>query len=361
MTTDAVGGVWTYALDLAASLGPQVETILAVLGPAPSRDQRLPAAAVPGLMLVETGLPLDWTAADPGEIAASADVIRKLVRETSADIVHLNSPALAAGGGFAAPVLGVCHSCLATWWSAVKEGPMPDDFAWRTHALWRGLIACDALAAPTRAFAQAVARTYEIPAPFMVPNGRRAPRPGTVSREPLVFTSGRLWDDGKNVATLDAAAARMSVPLYAAGPTTGPNGAATALQHARGLGLLSAEQVAGWLDRAPVFASSALYEPFGLGVLEAAQAGCALVLSDIATFRELWDGAALFVEPRDAGGFAAACERLVADPAESARLGALASRRARRFTVEAMRDAVLEVYAHLTGAAPAPRRQEALA
>ena len=40
---------------------------------------------------------------------------------------------------------------------------------------------------------------------------------------------------------------------------------------------------------------TALYEPFGLAVLEAAQAGCALVLSDIPTFRELWDGAALFV------------------------------------------------------------------
>ncbi len=46
---------------------------------------------------------------------------------------------------------------------------------------------------------------------------------------------------------------------------------------------------------ATVFASMARYEPFGLAVLEAAQAGMRLVLSDIPTFRELWDGAAIFV------------------------------------------------------------------
>ncbi|HEX8375447.1 MAG TPA: hypothetical protein VF606_09745, partial [Geminicoccaceae bacterium] len=36
MTTDAVGGVWTYSLDLAAALATRgVRTTLAVLGPAP--------------------------------------------------------------------------------------------------------------------------------------------------------------------------------------------------------------------------------------------------------------------------------------------------------------------------------------
>ena len=38
MTTDAVGGVWAYALELATAL--RVEVVLAVLGPAPDPDQR---------------------------------------------------------------------------------------------------------------------------------------------------------------------------------------------------------------------------------------------------------------------------------------------------------------------------------
>ena len=68
MTADTVGGVWTYALDLAHSLaGAGVTVSLAVLGPEPAPDQRRAAEAVPGLDLIETGLALDWMADEPGE------------------------------------------------------------------------------------------------------------------------------------------------------------------------------------------------------------------------------------------------------------------------------------------------------
>ena len=361
MTTDAIGGVWTYALDLAAGLAPfGVETTLAVLGPSPARDQVREAEMVAGLTLIETGLPLDWIAEEPAAIGETAAAVRGLARERKADLVHLNSPALAAGG-FPVPVLGVCHSCLATWWSEVKDGPMPPDFVWRTQALWRGLLACDALAAPTASFAAATARAYEVPTPFVVQNGRRSgARPNTL-REPLVFTSGRLWDEGKNVRVLDQAAGLIASPAYAAGPLASPSGGELDLAHLTALGRLSAAEIDNWLSRASIYASSALYEPFGLGVLEAAQAGCALVLSDIPTFRELWDGAALLVDPADPRAYAAAFDRLLRDEAQARRLGALAKTRARRFTVEAMTRGVLDIYAHLAGALAPPRRWEAVA
>jgi glycosyltransferase involved in cell wall biosynthesis len=209
------------------------------------------------------------------------------------------------------------------------------------------MLACNALVAPTHAFAEATARTYELPVPFVVRNGRAIPKAEIVTRERMVFTSGRLWDAGKDMATLDEAAALIDAPLYAAGPLQGPNGEWRALGYAKPLGRLPADHVAAWLARAPIFASAALYEPFGLGVLEAAQAGCALVLSDIPTFRELWDDAAVFVEPRDARGFAEALERLLADPAATARFGAQAQTRAGRYTIKAMSAAMLEVYRHL--------------
>jgi glycosyltransferase involved in cell wall biosynthesis len=302
------------------------------------------AQAIPGLTLIDTGLPLDWMAAEPAEILEAGAALRGLARAHRADLVHLNSPALAAIGGFAAPVVGACHSCLATWWAAVREGPMPPDFRWRTQALWRGMLACNALMAPTAAFAQATAHAYEVPVPFVVRNGRSPARLAPAACEPMVFTSGRLWDDGKNIAVLDEAAAAISAPLYAAGPLAGPNGAERRLAHATPLGRLTEGEVSSWLARAPVFASSALYEPFGLGVLEAAQAGCALVLSDIPSFRELWDGVALFVDARDAAGFARAMDRLLADPAEAAALAAQARRRAARYSVEAMTAGALAIY-----------------
>lgn len=348
MTADAVGGVWTYALDLARGLSrADVHVTLVVFGPGPRPDQVAEAHQIPRLTLIETGLPLDWMASEPAEILECGAALRGLARAQRADLIHLNNPALAAIGGFAAPVVGACHSCLATWWAAVREGPMPDDFRWRTQSLWQGLLACNALIAPTMAFAQATARTYEVPVPFAVPNGRRLARPAPQPREPMAFTAGRLWDDGKNMAVLDAAAGLISAPLRAAGPLIGPNVEERRLAHAQALGRLTADEVAAWLARAPVFASSALYEPFGLGVLEAAQAGCALVLSDIPTFRELWDGAAVFVEPRDVRGFADAMERLIADPAEAASLAAQAQSRARRYSVAAMTAGVLHVYRQL--------------
>lgn len=344
MTADAVGGVWTYALDLARALAPEVRTMLVVLGPSPSPDQRLEAAAVAGLELVETGLPLDWTAPELADIREAGAIVRGLARGFRADLIHLNSPPLAYDGGFCAPVVGACHSCLATWWSEVREGPMPEDFRWRSAAVWQGLINCDVTVAPTAAFAAATARAYEVPRPFVVHNGRTPAPPAPRVRDGFVFTAGRLWDDGKNIGLLDAAAARLGETVFAAGPVEGPNGDRRTLAHARPLGRISADSVRRWLGRTGVFASVPRYEPFGLAVLEAAQAGCPLVLSDIATLRELWEGAAVFVDVDDAAGLAAALERLLADPQEAARLGAAARQRAARYSVEAMAAGLSDIY-----------------
>jgi len=345
MTTDAVGGVWTYSIDLALGLARRgVQTTLVVIGPSPSADQVAQAQAVPNLDLVDTCLPLDWMAREPAEILEVGAAVRGLARGARADIIHLNSPALAAEAGFSAPVIGACHSCLATWWGAVKDGPMPSDFRWRSQVLWQGMLGCDALVAPTAAFAAETGSAYELPRPFVVHNGRAAPSPVMAARQRMVFTSGRLWDEGKNIAVLDQAAGLIDAPLQAAGPLQGPSGGPVVLSHAQALGRLPSHEIGRWLARAPIFASAALYEPFGLGVLEAAQAGCALVLSDIPTFRELWDGAAVFCDPYDAQAFADAFRELLAEPAVALRLGEQARARSLRYTVDGMADGVLSLY-----------------
>jgi glycosyltransferase involved in cell wall biosynthesis len=168
----------------------------------------------------------------------------------------------------------------------------------------------------------------------------------------LAVTASRLWDEGKNVATLDSAAAYLRVPFQAAGPLQGPNGARASFARLECVGELDEAQLGAFLAPRPVFASAALYEPFGLSVLEAAQAGCALVLSDIATFRELWSDAAVFVDARDAQGFAGAIQRLIDDPQERARLGAASQQRARKYTPEATAARMHELYAQLTASAP---------
>ena len=346
MTADAVGGVWQYALDLAAGLRTHgVRTTIAVLGPAPSVDQEAMAAAA-GAELVATGLPLDWTAPDQAEVKEAGQAIACLAAKVRPDLVHLNAPALAADARFNVPVVAACHSCVATWWQAVKDGPLPEDFLWRTDLVRRGYAAANTLLAPTLAFAEATAEAYGLAqSPTVVRNGRRGVQGQTISQDgTFVFTAGRLWDDGKNFAAIDRMAARLSISVLAAGPLQGPNGVRIEAHHAKALGRLSDEEIARHLGKQPIFVSTALYEPFGLAVLEAAQAGCALVLSDIPTFRELWDGAALFVDPQDENEAAAAVERLVQDPDARAVLGRTARARAADYTVEAMTDGVLNAY-----------------
>ncbi len=355
MTADAVGGVWQYALDLAQGLRAyDTETTLCVLGPSPRPEQLAAARRIPGLKLICLDLPLDWTSDSPDEVLDAAAALVCVARDVGGGILHLNSPALAAGPRFPMPVVAACHSCIATWWQAVRTRPLARQLRWHKELVGTGLAKADAIIAPTGAFARAVTRTYKLPvAPTVVYNGRRPcmreslPEGIAIPETPFAFTAGRLWDEGKNLRTLDAAAARLSLPVIAAGPVRGPNRTSISFSHVRPLGSLSDGHLAEWLAAKPIFVSTARYEPFGLAVLEAAEAGCALVLSDIATFRELWEGAACFVPPDDERAVAAAIELLAGDARQRTLLASAARRRARRYTAEVMAAKVRAIYGGL--------------
>ncbi|WP_241665556.1 glycosyltransferase family 4 protein [Teichococcus oryzae] len=352
MTTDAVGGVWSYALTLCRGLlARQVRVTLAVLGPPPGATQRLEAAAIPGLRLLDTGLMLDWMVPDAAAVRDAGGRLAALARDCGADLLHLNSPALAAGNRFPIPVLAFCHSCMASWWAAVRSGPLPSDFTWHRDLLAEGYRVADLVAAPSAAFAAATQSLYGLPErPRLVFNGTAPWAMRGASPTPFfAFTAGRLWDEGKNLATLDAAAAQLPFPLLAAGPVEGPGGARIDLRHLQTQGSLDRAAMQAMLARQPAFVSAARYEPFGLAVLEAAQAGCPLVLSDIPTFREIWGGAADYVASGDAAGFAAALRRLAAPRLRQAR-GEAARRRAARYTADAMVTATLDLYRELVPA-----------
>jgi len=181
-----------------------------------------------------------------------------------------------------------------------------------------------------------------------VHNGRTPLASAALGRkEACVLTAGRLWDEAKNVALLDRAAAALDWPVFAAGPLQGPDDGPRHFAHFSLLGALPPAALARWYAKAAVFASPARYEPFGLAVLEAAQAGAALVLGDIPSFREIWGEAAVFVDPEDAAGLAAALRALLAEPARAAALGAAARDRARRYPVAAMVQRTLDLYHRL--------------
>ncbi|MGE0717464.1 MAG: glycosyltransferase [Alphaproteobacteria bacterium] len=345
LTADAVGGVWQYTRDVARCLEVHgIEAIVAVLGEPPARP-------VDDTRIIMLEHPLDWVARSPIEVAAAGKRIAATAKAVGADLVHLNAVAYAAEVRFDRPVVGVLHSCVATWWRSVHGGALPADLAWRADLVRRGASRVDALLAPTASFARESREVHGLArTPRVVRNGRDLLPGERIEPVREVVTLGRLWDEGKNVAAFDRMASRVDAAATAIGALAGPNGARAVLRHAATPGQLDDAAVALRLSRRPVFVSLARYEPFGLGVLEAAASGCALILSDIPTFRELWQGVATFVDPDDDAAAAAAADALLADPAGRRAAGDAAAARARRYSVESMIAGVLRAYAPFIGA-----------
>jgi glycogen synthase len=147
---------------------------------------------------------------------------------------------------------------------------------------------------------------------------------------------------------LEEVADRLAWPIYVAGEPRHPGSTRQfAAEHLCLLGQLSPDAVAARLRRASIYAFPARYEPFGLSVLEAALAGCALVLGDLPTLRELWDGAAVFVPSDQPEDLRLALEGLIDDGVLRQALAMRARRRALRYTPSRMGRAYLEVYADL--------------
>lgn len=359
MTVDAVGGVWDYAMELARGLSRLgVSTSLAVMGPAPDEARRAVAARIPGLTLDESPLRLEWMDGAEQDRQAVGDWLLELERRIRPDVVHVNGYA-DASLPFRAPVLCVGHSCVLSWWRAVLGEDAPPSWDGYATRVADGLRLADMVTAPTQAMLDALARHYgPLPRARVVPNGRDPQLYHPLMKRPFVLAAGRVWDKAKNIETLDSVAGRLGWPVFIAGDDRGPDGQPKPPVHARHLGLLPPDQMARWFGRASIFAHPARYEPFGLAPLEAALSGCALVLGDIPSLRELWDGAALFVRPDDSAGLARTLGTLIDQPERVRTLAGLARRRALDYGAARMVRGTLDVYAELIAKS---RRNQTLA
>ncbi len=338
MTGDTVGGVWTYTMELAEALGARgVEVVLAALGGPPSQSQRAEAARIPTLDLLASDFKLEWMDDPWRDVEESGRWLLDLEEQYAPDVVHLNS----YGHGslpWQTPVVVTAHSCVLSWWRAVKGCAAPESWG-RYRDLVEGTVrAADVVTAPSRAMAQTVAQHYELEDCRVIPNGRCSTRFRRAVKEPFVFTAGRLWDEAKNVEAVAAAARWIEWPVYVAGESRGE------LPHCTMLGRLGSEDLADWYARAAIYALPARYEPFGLSALEAAHSGCALVLGAIPSLREVWGDAALYVPPDDSFALAALLRELIGDPERRQSMADAARERAIRYTPDRMASAYLAAY-----------------
>jgi glycosyltransferase involved in cell wall biosynthesis len=355
MTVDAVGGVWSYAMDLARALAPRgIFFTLACMGPRPTPEQCAEVSSIPGAALEVSEFSLEWMPEPWADVDAAGGWLLELERRHRPALVHLNGFSHAALP-FRAPRLVVGHSCCLSWWRAVHGTEPPP--AWREYRrrVEAGIRSADLFIAPTHAMLAEFRRVYTLlPLARVIRNGLEPGPEPSPARDNLVLAAGRLWDDAKNTAILAEVGPRLPWPVLIAGQRQGPGGARCSARGLVCLGRLTRERVREHMSRAAIFIHPARYEPFGLAPLEAAASGCALVLADIPTLRELWGGAAVFASPRDPRALTDAALRLVENP-PALRVRAHACRaRALQYSLHRFASGYAGAYHELIGAAGCP-------
>ncbi|VTU39414.1 glycosyltransferase, family [Variovorax sp. PBL-H6] len=360
MTADCVGGVWAHALELTAALGALgVRVTLASMGAPLSPAQRAQAAGIPALSLHESSWRLEWMDDPWDDVAAAGRWLQQLEQALRPDVVHLNQFAFGALR-FRAPTLVVAHSCVLSWWRAVRGGSAPARFDRYRQGVAAGLAGASLVAAPTQAMLASLGENHGLSRPGLVlPNGRDPLAYRPAAKQPVVLSAGRLWDEAKNLAALEAVAPALPWPVRVAGATRMPGGGMRETRAVEPLGELSPSALAVQMSQAAIYALPARYEPFGQSALEAALSGCALVLGDIASLRELWGPAALYVPPDDHDALREALQRLIAQPLLRDELARNARARALHFTPARMAHAYRRAYRQLIAHASAPPTLEA--
>ncbi len=160
MTVDSIGGVWTYALELARALEPYgIEIAFASMGGRLSREQYDQVVTRKNVRLFESAYRLEWMDDPWGDVDRAGDWLLQIAARVRPDIIHLNGYSHAVLP-WNAPVLVVAHSCVLSWWRAVKQGDAPSRYDQYRARVAAGLAAANLIVAPSVAMRDALAADY---------------------------------------------------------------------------------------------------------------------------------------------------------------------------------------------------------
>src|SRR5581483_1351257 len=232
--------------------------------------------------LAESDFALEWMANPWKDVEAAGKWLMDLASAFRPDIIHLNGYSH-ANLPWSRPVVVVGHSCVFSWWKAVHGCAPGEEWAEYKRRVMEGLAACDVAICPSKYMACALAEEYGTTREKIqvIYNSSRAPENGGGDKREFILAAGRIWDEGKNLRLLERIAPQVHWEIRIAD------------------GARPQAQLLEEMWQAGIFAHPALYEPFGLAVLEAAQRRCCLVLADTPSLREIWRDAAIFIDPRD--------------------------------------------------------------
>lgn len=345
VTADTLGGVWTYTRELVTGLVRRGDRVTLVsFGDIPTAAQTRWMDGLPNLDYRPTAFKLEWMLDSEDDMKASSQYLEALIWESRPDLLHFSQFYYGALD-CDIPRIVVAHSDVVSWWMSVhrQSPPETDWLRWYRQIVARGLREATSVVAPSRWMLEQIELHYGKPASASVIHNGRTPTLFNpyISKNETVVTVGRLWDSGKNVSLLLRDEMPGSVRIVGCDRHPELQNHAFVAETIRPNISLDPEQddrqIAQTLARAGIYAATSQYEPFGLAPVEAALSRCAIVASDIPSFRELWDGAAIFFRNNDPESLSHALESLQRDRNLRVNQGNLAFQHARQhFTADRM-------------------------
>lgn len=319
ITTDTVGGVWTFTQELVCGLLEREACVsLVSFGRAPLSSQRRQCDELKRrfgrrFSYAASDIPLEWMVDNAEAFRRGAELLERQAALSGAGLLHSNQFCYGAVG-LRIPRVVSAHSDVLSWAQACRSERLPATLWLERYVeqVQAGLTSATAVAAPTRWMLNALGENFDLPDwRLVIPNGRAVPPSFNRPRELRAIVAGRLWDEAKGVSILDDVA--KPIPIAIAGESQFEQpGRPLCKGAAQLLGLLSQIEMLELFRDSAIYLCPSIYEPFGLSALEAARCGCAVVARDIPSLREVWDDAAIYFT--DAGSLSEVLEQLARDP-----------------------------------------------
>jgi glycosyltransferase involved in cell wall biosynthesis len=333
-TVDPNGAAWAFTSSLARAISLRGnEVVVASFGPEPSAERRQEMEQ-DGVKL--TVIALAGPTTDPTFVAGARHALEMLVEELGPSVVQIDRCVFGDLDLEVPKVLTVAAD--RTLRVARGRGPAR-----------KGLLGADAVVSPTRALAEEISRRFEYRRPIAViqPGAILGDAPVSVvpgkKRGSGVMFYGRTDEKADGFDVLLEASRRLGpeFPIRIAGEGNRP----PLPEWVTDLGWLDANGRAAAFEKSEIVVLPSRDEPFGLLSAEAARTGCALLLSDVPTHHELWNGAATFVKPDDPAALAEALRSLVGDTRKREECSRMCRARALAgFGADRMVDEHLDVY-----------------
>lgn len=348
---DEPGGVQAHVLDLAEVFIARGHHV-AVLGPA-SEHTPLPPYVTRGGAAV--AVPYNGSVARLSVGPQVRRVARQFIEAGDFDVLHVHEPnatshSLAAIRNAEGPIVATYHASASS--SVALKAALP--VLRRDLEKIRGGIAVSEMA-----------RRWQVEQvgtdPVVIPNGvdtsrfaraaaRHTPAPGAPVE--IVFL-GRLDEPRKGLDVLLGAVKKLNAPARV---TVLGGGTPRDVPGVDFVGRVSEEEKAAILGRADIYVAPNLGgESFGIVLVEAMAARCAVVASDLEAFAAVCDAASedpagVLFPAGDSDALAQVLQMLIDAPVHRQHLISAGERRARRYDWSTVADQVMAVYEAVTTA-----------